>query len=205
MKGLKGSKGSKQTKGLKGTKGSKGVEGANKVKTPVKDNTGRRGQTKKAPASVIATAKVVEEERVETNRKEMDDDDTITEVTETTRSSSGHEKLSELVFHERYGFLEKICFFCKKMKTHHYCHEKVPETNAKYIYKLNVICGKSFCHECKLKYKLETSKTCPDCFCEGLEEKELDELKTLCDDRDIKYGQKKKPGCIKLLRGAMKL
>ena len=81
----------------------------------------------------------------------------------STKNSNRTKTPPTLQQDERSVFPSATCSFCKNHSTHHYCLEKSSK-EGQYIYSGNRICGKPFCHECKLKVESESTTICPDCL-----------------------------------------
>ena len=106
------------------------------------------------------------------------------------------------------------CVFCKEKKmTRHYCHEIVSEDAALFTKRkgLDFICGKSFCHECKIGAGYESSSICLDCgqkkkrssmavfTTSEIEKMDLEALRAACKERGVKTDRLRIPGCRKRL------
>ena len=138
-------------------------------------------------------------------------------------------RLFMLQWNSKSGFQSRVCSFCSKVETRHHCCK--PSKNGHMFFNDTVICGKSFCHECKLKVGLESSNTCLDCHraaeeekkkamttkttktakttkkysLESLNEMNVEELRAICQEEKIEYGSKRKPGCLKILKSHFNL
>ena len=125
------------------------------------------------------------------------------------------ELLTDNIVPDGAGCLPLIqCMFCKeKRMTRHYCHEIVSEDIALFTTRkgLDFICGKSFCHECKIEAGYEMTNICLDCSqkkkrssmvvftTSEIEKMDLEALKAACKERGIQTNRLRMPGCRKRL------
>ena len=136
-----------------------------------------------------------------------------------------------LQFHPRVGFQSRVCSHCKKEQTRHRCHKQ--SDKGIMLHHSIRVCGLSTCHDCRLKEDYENTGRCIGCNREEVEEEKkkkaqaqakaakpmakakynmemlekmnVAEVRKLCTKEGIKFGQKRLPGCLKLLKTHFKL